>query len=145
DTNNLFGALEFSEKASGKGIQPIVGCELAVDFGAGDDKPNERINLGKGALVLIASNMVGFNNLSELVSRAYQEGSDGKTAVHIDWIGEASEGIICLTGGPEGAIDPYLAAGMDAQAATRLQRLKEIFGDRLYVELQRHDRPIENA
>src|SRR5690606_15108808 len=92
-----------------------------------------------------ASNMVGFNNLSELVSRAYQEGSDGNTAVHIDWIGEASEGIICLTGGPEGAIDPYLAAGMDAQAATRLQRLKEIFGDRLYVELQRHDRPIENA
>ena len=33
DTDNMFGALEFSEKLAGYGIQPIVGCALAVDFG----------------------------------------------------------------------------------------------------------------
>ena len=33
DTDNMFGALEFSEKMAGAGIQPIVGCALAVDFG----------------------------------------------------------------------------------------------------------------
>ena len=32
DTNNLFGALEFSEKASKDGLQPIAGVQLAVDF-----------------------------------------------------------------------------------------------------------------
>jgi DNA polymerase III subunit alpha len=145
DTNNLFGALEFSEKAVGKGIQPIVGCELAIDFGGEDDKPNERVNLGKSALVLIAATEEGFANLSTIVSRAYLEGSDGKTAAHIDWFQGVADGIICLTGGPEGAIDPYLAAGLDTAAETRLLKLHEIFGDRLYVEVQRHDRPVENS
>ncbi len=34
DTDNMFGALEFSEKMAGGGIQPIVGCALGLDFGA---------------------------------------------------------------------------------------------------------------
>jgi DNA polymerase-3 subunit alpha len=145
DTNNLFGALEFSEKASGKGVQPIIGCELTLDFGADADKPSDRINLGKGSVVLIATNATGFANLSELVSKAYQVGSDGRTAAHIDWVVDHNSGLICLTGGPEGAIDPYLAAGLDAQAEARLGVLSRIFGDRLYVELQRHDRALENS
>ncbi|RDE07982.1 DNA polymerase III subunit alpha [Pelagibacterium lacus] len=145
DTNNLFGALEFSEKASGKGIQPIIGCELVIDFGADEDKPSDRINLGKGSVVLIAQDETGFANLSELVSRAYLEGSASRTAVHIDWVVDHALGLLCLTGGPEGAIDPYLAAGLDAQAEARLGVLSRIFGDRLYVEVQRHDRPIENT
>ncbi|WP_404404198.1 DNA polymerase III subunit alpha [Pelagibacterium halotolerans] len=146
DTNNLFGALEFSEKASSKGIQPIIGCELAVDFGADEDKPNDRVNLGKGGVVLIAATETGFANLSTIVSRAYLEGVDNKVAADIAWFeGGHAEGIVCLTGGPEGAIDPFLAAGLDAQAETRLTRLAQIFGDRFYVEIQRHDRPIENG
>ena len=36
DTDNMFGALEFSEKLAGYGIQPIIGCALAVDFGDAD-------------------------------------------------------------------------------------------------------------
>ncbi|MCD7060918.1 DNA polymerase III subunit alpha [Pelagibacterium xiamenense] len=146
DTNNLFGALEFSEKASGKGIQPIIGCELALDFGTDEDKPNDRVNLGKGSVVLIAATETGFANLSTIVSRAYLEGVDNKVAADIAWFdGGHAEGIICLTGGPEGAIDPFLAAGLDAQAEARLERLAQTFGDRLYVEIQRHDRPLENG
>jgi len=146
DTNNLFGALEFSEKASGKGLQPIIGCELTLNFGADEEKPNERINLGKGNIVLIAANEKGFANLSTLVSRAYLEGVENRTSAHIDWFDNGyADGLICLTGGPEGVIDPLLAAGMDGVAAQRLSRLMQIFGDRLYVEIQRHDRPIENA
>ncbi|WP_116653598.1 DNA polymerase III subunit alpha [Pelagibacterium sediminicola] len=145
DTNNLFGALEFSEKAVGKGIQPITGCELAIDFGGEEEKPNERASFGKGIVVLIAMTEEGFSNLSTLVSRAYLEGSDGRTAAHIDWLGGAAEGLICLTGGPEGAIDPLLGAGLDAVAEKRLLKLHDLFGDRLYIEIQRHDRPIENA
>ncbi|HWJ87304.1 MAG TPA: DNA polymerase III subunit alpha [Pelagibacterium sp.] len=145
DTNNLFGALEFSEKATSKGIQPIIGCELTLDFGADEDKPSDRVNLGKGSVVLIAADGIGFANLSELVSKAYQEGSDGKTAAHIDWLVDHGAGLICLTGGPEGAIDPYLAAGLDVQAEARLEVLQRIFADRLYVEIQRHDHALENT
>ena len=72
DTNNLFGALEFSEKAAGKGIQPLIGCELALDFGETEDRVQERNHdrgqFGKGGVVLIAADAGGFANLSRLVS-----------------------------------------------------------------------------
>jgi DNA polymerase-3 subunit alpha len=151
DTNNLFGALEFSDKAAGKGIQPIVGVELAVDFSAMEnsqdrmqERGHARDRFGKGGLVLIAANSDGFNNLSGLVSRAHLEGENGRAAARLDWLSrEALEGIICLTGGPEGAIDPWFGNNLDALAMARLDRLREVFGDRFYVELQRHGRPAE--
>ena len=67
DTNNLFGALEFSEKTAGKGIQPLLGCELAIDFGDDSDHGGERLRIGKGGVVLIAASEEGFGNLSRLV------------------------------------------------------------------------------
>ena len=148
DTNNLFGALEFSEKAAGKGIQPLLGCELALDWGAGDDRAHERQvergHFGKGGVVLMATNEGGFRNLSQLVSRSYLEGENGRAAARLDWLTpDALAGVICLTGGAEGTIDPYFANGLEAQALKRLDRLRELFGDRFYIELQRHGRPQE--
>jgi DNA polymerase-3 subunit alpha len=153
DTNNLFGALEFSDKAAGKGIQPIIGVELAVDFSAMEntedrmqERGHSRDRHGKGGLVLIAANSDGFANLSGLVSRAHLEGENGRAAARLDWLTrEGLDGIICLTGGPEGAIDPWFASNLDALATARLDRLREVFGDRLYIELQRHGRPQEVA
>src|ERR1700754_1818640 len=78
DTNNLFGALEFSEKAAGKGVQPLLGAELAIDFEAPSeriyDRNHDRGQFGKSSVVLIAGNETGYANLSRLVSRAYLEG-----------------------------------------------------------------------
>src|SRR3569833_1488820 len=87
DTNNLFGALEFSEKAAGKGVQPLLGAELVFDFEPASDRIQERNHdrgqFGKGGVVLIAANQAGYANLSRLVSRAYLEGEAGKAAAHI--------------------------------------------------------------
>ena len=147
DTNNLFGALEFSEKAAGKGIQPLLGCELAIDWG-GDDRAHERQaergHFGKGGIVLMAADQTGFGNLSRLVSRAYLEGENGRAAARAHWLDRDSlSGVICLSGGPEGAIDPFFGNGLEAHALGRLDRFRELFGDRLYIELQRHGRPQE--
>jgi DNA polymerase-3 subunit alpha len=145
DTNNLFGALEFSEKAAGKGIQPLLGCELNIDFGDTEPgRPHERGNFGKGGIVLVAGSDEGFSNLSRLVSRAYLEGDSGTSAAKLAWFDRDSlAGIVCLSGGPEGAIDPFLTNGLEAHAHQRLDRLRELFGDRFYVELQRHNRRQE--
>ncbi|MEQ1769049.1 MAG: DNA polymerase III subunit alpha [Devosia sp.] len=145
DTNNLFGALEFSEKAAGKGIQPLLGCELALDFEAPSDRIPERnfdrSRFGKGSVVFMAQTEQGFANLSRLVSRAHLEGENGRAAARLDWLDASNTaGIICLSGGPEGGIDPYFAAGLDTQAEQRLESLRRVFGDRFYVELQRHGR-----
>jgi len=147
DTNNLFGALEFSEKAAGKGIQPLLGCELTLDWGGAEtvhERPQDRGHFGKGGLVLMAADQTGFANLTKLVSRAYLEGENGRAAARLSWLDRDNvAGMICLSGGAEGAIDPWLANGLDAHAFEHLDRLRELFGDRLYIELQRHGRPQE--
>ncbi len=144
DTSNLFGALEFSEKAAAKGIQPIIGCEIPVDFGDNKDLPSERKNNGKDALVLIACDRQGFTNLSHLVSKAYLENEDGIPVLHKNWFDKSGvQGLVCLTGGPEGAISPLYADGLYAHATQRLAFLQDLFGSQLYIELQRHGMEAE--
>lgn len=147
DTANLFGALEFSEKATKKGIQPLIGVELAIDFAAAEERVSERGHVawtGKSSVVMMAQTEEGFSNLSRLVSKAYMEGDNGLARAKLDWLTpDALTGMICLSGGPEGAIDMPFAHGQDANALRRLDRLAEVFGDRFYIELQRHGRGQE--
>src|SRR5882724_9181129 len=150
DTGNLFGALEFSEKAAGKGVQPLLGTELVLDFEPSSERIIERVHdrgqFGKGGVVLMAANEIGYANLSRLVSRAYLEGEAGRAAAQLGWLdANNTAGILCLSGGPEGAIDPYFAQGQDTKAEQRLEQLRALFGDRFYIELQRHGRAIEQG
>jgi DNA polymerase III, alpha subunit len=55
DTDNMFGALEFSDKMAGYGIQPIIGCELAVDFGDQDPSARNALAAGPARIVLLAA------------------------------------------------------------------------------------------
>lgn len=147
DTGNLFGALEFSELMAEAGIQPIIGCQLAVDFGDAAQptgRPNQQRPLHD--LVLIAASEEGFANLVRLVSRTYTEHEAGaRPHVLLEWLEASANGIIALTGGGSGPIDKALATGQPDVATARLDRLAGMFGDRLYVELQRHGRTEERA
>ena len=146
DTNNLFGALEFSEKLAKEGVQPIVGAQLAVDFG---DRPAPTNGLelptaGNGGLVLIARNEAGYESLMRLVSRAWlQTEANGERRALFSALAEDAAGLIALTGGPSGPIDSLVREGQADLARARLDRLREAFGDRLYVELQRHNDEAE--
>jgi DNA polymerase-3 subunit alpha len=137
DTDNMFGALEFSDKMAGYGIQPIVGCELAVDFG--DQDPNARNQAAPSRIVLLAARERGYRSLMRLNSRAFLETPVHQTPhIKFDWLEGEAEDVIALTGGPDGPVSLALAAGNADLAATRCERLAGLFGDRLYVELQRH-------
>ncbi|WP_295806431.1 DNA polymerase III subunit alpha [uncultured Nitratireductor sp.] len=153
DTNNLFGALEFAQKASKEGLQPIVGCQLDCAF---EDALSEsrRGSARKSGpqydpLLLIAATEAGYTNLVRLVSRSYLENEPG-AATHIstEWLSELSDGIICLSGGPRGPVGAALKAERPEVAERRLLFLKACFGNRLYVELERvegYDRAVEAA
>ena len=146
DTNNLFGALEFSEKLAKEGVQPIVGVQLAVDFGEDTARTPLRSADAAHGLVLLARNEIGYRGLMRLVSRAWLDsGDDGEPSVGFDLLSAESEGLIALTGGPAGPIDWALRGGRPELARTRLARLAGLFGDRLYIELQRHDLDSERA
>ena len=135
DTNNLFSALEFSVTASGAGVQPIVGCQ--VDLRYVQPAPGERPK-PPAPVVLLAQNERGYENLMKLNSCLYLR-RDGELAhVLLDELEEYGEGVICLSGGPDGPVGRLLRENHRAAAQTLLTRLHQIYQDRLYVELQRH-------
>jgi DNA polymerase-3 subunit alpha len=72
DTDNMFGALEFSEKLAGSGIQPIIGCALAIDFGDQEVRPGVHA-VEHGRIVLLAAREDGYRSLMRLNSRAFLE------------------------------------------------------------------------
>jgi len=149
DSRNLFGALEFSIAASKVGLQPIIGCQLLVDRPEDcGGKSSHRTSAQRptfDTLVLLAQNQLGYRNLVKLVSRSFLETPPEEKA-HIqfsDLVGR-TDGIIALTGGPEGAIGRLLADGQDAAANLMTEKLKGLFEGRLYIELLRHGCPEED-
>ena len=114
DTDNMFGALEFSDKMAGYGIQPIVGCELAVDFG--DQDPNARNAAPPSRIVLLAAREPGYRSLMRLNSRAFLETPIHQTPhIKFDWLEGHAEGLIVLTGGPDGPVSLALSADQAAR------------------------------
>ncbi len=141
DTNNLFGALEFSEKISKDGIQPIVGIQLTVDFGDGSlfGGRGDVRHAGRHPIVLLAQSEEGYMNLMRLGSQAWIEPEAGDMPhVSLPQIGAANGGLIALTGGPSGPLDHAFEHDRQEIAEARLSALEGLFDRRLYVELQRH-------
>jgi len=143
DSGNLFGALEASETLSKEGIQPITGCTLAVDMDLGDGTGGP---LGRkerkepdGKIALLVKDETGYANLMKLTSKAFLE-TDAADDPHISiadleaW----GEGLICLSGGPDGPVNKLLVDGQREKAQLVMERLNSIYPDRFYVELQRH-------
>ncbi len=128
DTNNLFGALEFSEKFAAKGLQPIVGLSLRVK--------DEDID---GEIALFAQNEAGYANLMALSSSAYLDiGARDEPHALLARVLACSEGLIALTGGGESPLVHLMAHERIEACEALLDRLSGAFGDRLYVELHRH-------
>src|SRR5947207_3800269 len=117
DTDNMFGALEFSEKLAAAGIQPIIGCALAVDFGdqevraAGGPLP-------RGRIVVLAGSEAGYRSLMRLGSRAFLDVQPNETPhIKLAWLADETEGLFALTGGPTGPLDAAIASGQEHLAA----------------------------
>src|ERR1700716_2084036 len=125
DTDNMFGALEFSDKLAGYGIQPIIGCELAVDFGDQDPSARNALSAVPARIVLLAARERGYRSLMRLNSRAFQETPVHQTPhIKFDWLEGEAEDVIALTGGPDGPIALALHADHAALAASRCDRLE---------------------
>jgi len=137
DRCNLFGALEFSQMCKDTGVQPIIGCSLPVKGIGG--APSER--WGKiPTVALFVQNETGYLNLTKLSSIAYVD-ADAAEEPHVLWhqVAAHSEGLILLSGGFDGPVDVLFRQGKLEEAVVALQTMQAVFGDRFYIELQRHD------
>jgi DNA polymerase-3 subunit alpha len=146
DVNNLFGVYEISDYLAKGGIQPIVGCLLAVELDEAAQANALATRRKPPILPLLVQNAQGYQNLTKLLSAAYLDAEPG------DWphvkaalLAKHSEGLIALTGGPGGPLNRLIVEGQPDAAASMLNRLAAIFPDRLYVELQRHGLAEERA
>jgi len=140
DRVNLFGALEFSEAAKGAGVQPLIACALPVS-GIGGKAGQRWAKVP--TVVLICQDEVGWLNLCALSSSAYLDAGDDEPHVPWERVSAHSEGLILLSGGPDGPVDPLFVQSKPAEARLALDAMAAVFGDRFYVELQRHGLPAE--
>lgn len=143
DTGNLFGAMEFSLTCQKKGIQPIIGCTLALLDPTIHGEDGFHGANGHGHLptvVVYAQNHEGYQNLIKLVSDSHLR-QDRRHGPHVTWdeLAGRSKGLILLTGGALGPIHTLLAGKNLAGAKIYLNRMKTVFGDRLYGEISRQD------
>ena len=140
DTNNMFAALEFSVGMSGAGVQPIIGCQVDLEYVSA--APGEKVR-PPAPVVLLAQSERGYEHLMKLNSCLYLDKGGAIPQVTMAELAAHSEDVICLTGGPMGPVGLLLQNGQRVAAEALMGALKVAFGDRLYVELQRH--PNENG
>ncbi|MEK6628903.1 MAG: DNA polymerase III subunit alpha, partial [Bdellovibrionota bacterium] len=141
DNGNMFAAIEFYFACMDKAVKPILGLDAYMAPHSRLEKkqdPNQKfseISLGPRKLVLLAQNISGYQNLCKLSSIGYQEGFYWKPRIDNEVLKEHNSNLICLTGGLRGEVaDTFLKEGPDA-ALKRIKELKEIFDDRLYLEM----------
>ncbi|MCG6891595.1 MAG: DNA polymerase III subunit alpha [Gammaproteobacteria bacterium] len=138
DLNNMFAVVKHFKAATAMGVKPIFGADLWIRH------PERKDQLSR--LVLLCQNDVGYLNLKKLISRAYLEGQGAdRTTLHIEWLRQASDGLIALSACLDGDIGLALRAQNSELAESCLQQWLEIFGNRFFLELQRTGRPREEA
>ena len=143
DRNGLYGVMAFGDACKAAGIQPIVGALLSVA------RPGQRLASGAPLIdwiALYAQDDAGYNNLCALVSAAHL-GRPVEQEPHVllsDLAGK-TDGLICLTGGGEGALARLLAGEQKAAADEYVEQLEALFAGRLYVELSRRGDATEKA
>ena len=108
DHGNLYGAMEFVQKANDLGIKPIIGYEAYITPGSRFDRP-DRENNKRYHLTLLAENNIGYQNLVELVSKAYTEGYYYKPRVDYELLDQHHDGLIALSGCLGGELAQHLA------------------------------------
>ncbi|HEX4148492.1 MAG TPA: PHP domain-containing protein, partial [Pirellulales bacterium] len=148
DHGNLYGALEFYQKAKAAGINPIIGYEAYIAPGSRFNKDVSRNEEASYHLTLLAQNVVGFKNLVKLSSAGFLEGFYRKPRIDKELLAAHSEGLVCLSGCVSGEFSRAILRGgnpeFDADAAEKIAAwFHQTFGDRYFIEIQNNGLDIQ--
>ncbi|QIO09217.1 DNA polymerase III subunit alpha [Acinetobacter lanii] len=130
DLSNLHAAVKFYKKSLDKGIKPIMGSTI-------------RLNDESHRMILLAMTNTGWRSLTEIVSRGFIEGQQlSIPCVKKEWVLEQSQDIIALLG-IQSDVGEMLCSGNPQKAEPLLEEWIEKFGNRVYLNLTRTNRPME--
>jgi DNA polymerase-3 subunit alpha len=153
DTNNIFGAIDFYFACKDAGIKPIIGCEIVYSpqgrdqvFEVGKMKPLH-------SLVVLCKNMLGYQNLSKLLTKAFIDGAANKTplsdlvrgVVDRELLNQYGDGLIVLSSSIRGEIGHHLMMGQDEEATKAMEWFKNRFKDDFYLEIVDNGLPEQDA
>jgi DNA polymerase-3 subunit alpha len=144
DHGNLFGAIEFYDRARKAGVKPILGIEAYVAQGSHRDRDPQRAS--SNHLVLLARDETGWRNLLKLTTRSYLEGFYYKPRIDRELLRRHSEGLIGLSACLKGEVNERILGRQEAEAEATAREYREILGDgNFYLELQDHGIPEQRA
>jgi DNA polymerase-3 subunit alpha len=136
DRGNVSGSFEFYQKCKKAGIKPIIGCEFMLNNNIGlfENPVDEG---GSYVQKIIIKNKAGYSNLNKLLFLSHSKGfRSGESRITTDWLIENKEGLMVSTSGHEGYVADLLEKGKRTEAKAHILRLKEAFGDDLFVEIK---------
>ncbi|MBO5442005.1 MAG: DNA polymerase III subunit alpha [Alphaproteobacteria bacterium] len=140
DSANMFGGKAFSKYAADEGIKPIMGCQFLLRNADSDDIMKSKAReLEPDKIVLLVMNAEGYGNIMKLMKRFYLDNTEKGWAPQLTLqnLRDFNGGLIALTGGVEGTIGRLLLENRYEEAEAFTQELKDIFQDRLYMEISR--------
>jgi DNA polymerase-3 subunit alpha len=144
DHGNMFGAIEFYNRAKAAGVKPILGMEAYVAQGSRLDRNAQRGS--SNHLVLLAADETGYRNLLKLTSSSYLEGFYYKPRIDKELLRKHSAGLIGLSACLKGEINEQIVGRREADAEATAREFREIFGDgNFYLEMQDHGIPEQRA
>jgi DNA polymerase-3 subunit alpha len=144
DHGNLFGAIEFHDRARKAGIRPILGIEAYVAQGSHTDRDPQRGS--SNHLVLLARDATGWRNLVKLTTRSYLDGFYYKPRIDHELLRRHSEGLIGLSACLKGEINERIVGRREEEAEATARLYREILGEgNFYLELQDHGIPEQRA
>ena len=133
DSFNLCGALEFSEKLSKVGTQPIIGTQI-----------NLKVNNIVGKITLYAKSEDGYKNLTKLSSSSYLKSKEtDDPSCTIEDLAKNNTDLILLTGNYRDLFGKLFYANKLRDFQETIKTLKQNFKDRIYFEIQRHNEEEE--
>ncbi len=136
ENSNLFSLVKFYRASQGAGIKGIVGADVNIENPENRDVPFR--------MTLLARNHQGYITLTELISRAYQEGQYlGVPMLQKQWIADNHQGLIVLSGALEGDVGHALQVGNFDEARECAEYWSSLFPDSFYLELQRVGKALE--
>lgn len=144
DHGNLFGVVDFYKACKEAKLKPIIGCELYVAPNSRFEKtktPGTRVAYN---LTLIAKNKQGYHNLCKLSSAGYLEGFYYHPRVDQKLIEHHREGLICIMGALGTRLAHEIIHGNAENVTSHLTWCKAVFGEDLYLDLQRHSMSTED-